>query len=329
MSRAIENVDFLRNFKARQFKPANQGYQYRQLIIDTDGIDGTDGAVGKVDALFIRHGFGGAGAKGGRHGLEIEAYLSAPTSPTNPDRNYVGAAIVGRADSSDGGTAGVPKGAVFGINPVGTLNPGATFFQNVTSGEHNVAMRAGSSALVKSGISIVAFNDDAVRGSVIDTSVSLSNQAGAVGFTNGLLFHDANGAHPVAGLGTLIATRGAHTVTAGIDFSSYTFTAAALKTPGFSLAGTGSLEVGPLTSATTPFINFHSSGINQAYDSRLLASGGAAGVGLGNLVVDAAEFQVSGTFKTGTFTGSADVPVIGYITQKDNTGVARKLAVIA
>ncbi|ULR75129.1 tail fiber protein [Burkholderia phage JC1] len=46
---------------------------------------------------------------------------------------------------------------------------------------------------------------------------------------------------------------------------------------------TGNIELGSMTAAGTPFIDFHSSGTGNDYDVRLIAVGGAAGAGQGNL----------------------------------------------
>jgi hypothetical protein len=55
----------------------------------------------------------------------------------------------------------------------------------------------------------------------------------------------------------------------------------------------GTFELGSLTSVQTPFIDFHSSGVNQDYDARLIASGGTSGtLGQATLTAQAAWFSI-------------------------------------
>lgn len=57
--------------------------------------------------------------------------------------------------------------------------------------------------------------------------------------------------------------------------------------------GTG-LEIGGVTSAQSAYLDFHTSGNNIDYDSRILASGGSTTAGNGTLTVTAASFTVNG-----------------------------------
>lgn len=78
-----------------------------------------------------------------------------------------------------------------------------------------------------------------------------------------------------------------------------TFTGATTFQTTVSVTGASNgIELGPNNVANTPFIDFHSSGNANDYDVRLIASGGASGVGLGTLMVSAA---------TVTYTGSATI----------------------
>jgi len=78
-------------------------------------------------------------------------------------------------------------------------------------------------------------------------------------------------------------------------------------------SGNGSIEIGQLNRATsgTPFIDFHSSATNTDYDVRLLASGGTASSGAGQLTIDAATVDINGNLVTdgGTF-GNISVGVV-------------------
>lgn len=284
--------------------PSNQGYYYRYCEVPDDDRDGTSGGIGKVDGQRITHFFGGPSTKGGRHAIQTFAILQEATSGTNPDRNYVGGAFSCHANVSDGGSLpATPLGAVFGINAVGNLAAAAaTGFLNVTSAEFNVNAVTGSSVKYKSGIQIAGFSTDAVQGTDFDAMVSLSG-LGGVGWKTGMLFSAANGSQPIDPAGTLIGTNGVDTVAKGIDFTSYTFSSYAIATPGFQVGTNGSLtlstagaaiEIGSTVSAGTPVIDFHSSGNANDYDSRILASGGAAGAGQGGLSFIAAQLSLQG-----------------------------------
>lgn len=259
-------------------------YESNSMTIATDTVDmGLDG--GKVDGLTVNHLFGGAGTRGGRHGVDAFCVLTDATASDNPDRSYVGGAFTGWAIASDGGGVGTEKGAIFGINPQGVLANGATNFNNVTGGEVNVAINTGASSKIKSGLSICNRSDDAVKGSLYDGLLQLSNQTGTVRWDYGILFGPMNGAHPVDTTGTIIGTTGTATVANGIDFGSYTFTSSVINAPGFFVGPSGHVELGLASSVNTPFIDFHSSGNVVDYDVRMLVSGGTAVAGNGTMSI--------------------------------------------
>lgn len=290
--------------------PAGVGWNYHERLINDSKAVGN----AKVDGENVTMFFGGSSVTGGRHALEATAILAATTNASNPDRNYVGVAAVSVASVTDGGVLpATPMGAVFGVNPVGRLEAGATGFLNVSAGEFNTKIAAGASALVKTGIQIVSESGDAVQGTQYDAALSLSNMAGAVGWKNGILFSPANGADPVATSGSLISVSGSATVNKGIDFGSYSFTTSAIETPGFSVGPTGnvsiiginsSAEIGSKIFANTPFIDFNSSGLSFDYDARIIASGGGGSSGNGVLTVRAGAFLVPPNFRFNSLPGN-------------------------
>ncbi|MGF6951869.1 hypothetical protein QF028_004374 [Neobacillus sp. B4I6] len=88
--------------------------------------------------------------------------------------------------------------------------------------------------------------------------------------------------------------------------------------------GNVGIEHGSISNATTPFLDWHSSGFVNDYDIRFMASGGTNGSnGGGDLTVTAANFKVSGAIQEGgvtldskyakiaspTFTGTVALPV--------------------
>lgn len=296
------------------------GFNYNKIVINDaypSPPDGPTPLAGKVDGLSVVMFAGGANAKGGRHGIESTLVLNQATSPTNFDRNYVGIQGVAVAYVSDNGTAPSPQGAVFGFSALGVLATSATNYLNLTGGEVNVGARTGTSVSYKSGLQICAMPDDVVKGSVYDVSLSLSNQAGAIGFDYGLMFSAANGAHPVSTTGTLIGTKGAATVAKGIDLSSYTISGSSFKATNVDI-NIGGIEIGSIAAVNTPVLDFHSSGNNIDYDSRIIASGGSATIGRGNLNFLAASYGFSGsTIELGS-TSTANTPVLDFHSSGNN-----------
>lgn len=110
-----------------------------------------------------------------------------------------------------------------------------------------------------------------------------------------------------------------------------TLTSTSAAALNLSANGAG-VEVGGTGASATPFIDFHSSGVAQDYDARILASGGGAGVGQGNLTVSVNTFSVSGNAtvsqnltvsgRVGVSDGSAASPTI-YFTADADTGFSR------
>tara|TARA_R110000868_G_scaffold376756_1_gene641833 strand:- start:214 stop:3096 length:2883 start_codon:yes stop_codon:yes gene_type:complete len=66
-------------------------------------------------------------------------------------------------------------------------------------------------------------------------------------------------------------------------------------------SGNGSIEIGQLNRATsgTPFIDFHSSATNTDFDVRLLASGGTATAGSGQLTIEAGTTKINNALGIG------------------------------
>ena len=80
--------------------------------------------------------------------------------------------------------------------------------------------------------------------------------------------------------------------TTNLDGGGFTYGAKSTGTLGF--------EIGSTVAATTPFIDFHSSGNNNDYDSRIIANGGSTAIGAGSLT-----FVSTGG---ATFTGAITAP---------------------
>lgn len=96
-----------------------------------------------------------------------------------------------------------------------------------------------------------------------------------------------------------ITTGGVITVTDARPFAQYQTNH--VKRNGDNMTGqltldyaNGSLELGSTTVSNTPYIDFHSSGNNIDYDTRIISSGGTSSTGLGNLNVLASSLQRHG-----------------------------------
>ncbi|MDE2563322.1 MAG: hypothetical protein KGL48_13855 [Sphingomonadales bacterium] len=266
--------------------------------------DDLDAGSGFVNGLTIEHYYGGRNAHGGRETFAAYGFLTAATGASNANRNYVGSVSSFVAQSGDGGTHGSPFGAGFGLNAYAYLcgsaitaqcpNGAATDFNNITGGEINVAAAAGSSVSYKSGLQIAALPADAVKGSNYDAALSISNEAGATGWMNGILFSNANGQAPLSTAGTLIKTQDAGTIGNLIDASSYTITDDVLNAGNVTLTGAGQLQLrtskiqdvavggdangviaigqtGTTAGSHTPHVDFHTG--SSAADVRLMATG--------------------------------------------------------
>jgi hypothetical protein len=80
---------------------------------------------------------------------------------------------------------------------------------------------------------------------------------------------------------------GTSTVTGATNINGLLTANAGLTTYGLMTVNGGAIELGQTSSANTPFIDFHSSGNNIDYDSRIIASGGSATMGNGTLTLQA------------------------------------------
>lgn len=228
----------------------------------------TSGNANKFAAQLILHEYGGSALVGGRISLDVLSILTAPSSASNNDHEYQASDFAEYADVNDGGSNGSPVGALFGFGAVTILDHSGTYWNNITGGEINVAATSGSSVYYKSGLQIADLPQDAVQGSGYDAEIALSNQNGAVGWLNGILFGPMNGAQPVSSSGCLICTTGSTAVGKGIDFSSYNFVGNAIHTPGFSVSSGGEVSVG-----ITPTTNW---GMDFSAAASSISSGGNA-----------------------------------------------------
>ncbi len=77
-------------------------FSFNDIKINSDVIDA---GANLVTGLTVEHYFGGSAAKGGRSAGAVYGYLTAPTSSSNANRNYVGWSSSITAQTGDGGGA--------------------------------------------------------------------------------------------------------------------------------------------------------------------------------------------------------------------------------
>lgn len=202
-----------------------------------------------VDAVTLAHYFGGSSVQGGRQTFASYGYLTAATSASNTNRNYVAIQGVETAQTGDGGTSGSPLGAIFAGGWSAVAQSGAGYLNNLTAGEFNVSELSSQQTYYKSIIQLASNVGDAYRGSHYDAILSISAQTNTLangGWLNGILFSKANGAAPVGTDGSLISAMDSLSVLNGIDFSNVTFSGSAFASSGFSVDGSGNTTVGIL-----------------------------------------------------------------------------------
>lgn len=289
--------------------PATDPFRLALFYAPSDDVDS---GAGFVEILVGVDNVGGANAKGGRNVVAGYCQLVAPTNAANPNRNYTGTIGEGIAFSGDGGTntgAGA-LGAIFGGGFVGRALNGATNLFNVTGGEGNVALEAGSSAAHKTGWQVVALSSDAVSGAITDAGYSLSAESGAIGFNYGFILSNQSGQMPLKATGIVFYSLAA-TYADVFNLTLATITGNLLAGPGVSITGAGGF-------INTSFIWSASPTAGVGYFS---GAGGAVtqlvsrvtAVTLNKVAGDITLFNAAGSAAATTFTVNNST-----VTQKDN-----------
>lgn len=280
---------------------------YSGYIINGDNVDQEAIAGSKVNGFKVLHNFGGG--KGGRHGIYGVLNQTAISAATATDRNYVG--VQGQVLSAvgDGGTAPTfadGKGSYFGLSSIASLSSGALNLLNVTGAELNTRVLTGASAAYISGAQIVT--KDEVQGGVYDCALAISRGGvGTIGKKDGILIGNMNGSPALDTTGNLMRGVGAQTLGILLDFRDWAPTWL-IRSDKLDLSRTvldmrglnPVVNLGLGTEVSTPSLTFKSSVNGNAYDSRIIASGGGVGVGLGNLNYNADIHAFSGIVRPTT-----------------------------
>lgn len=215
---------------------ANLLYSPSSYMFDVTSDDADVGGDFMI-GFRVRHLFGGSAMKGGREVLSGTGWLTAASSASNANRNYVGVQGKMLAQSGDGGTntgAGA-LGAIFGMGGAVYAYAAATNLLDIEGAEFNTFTQAGSSAKHMAGISIVGCQ--ATRGATIDAAIRIGAQGAAGvfgphgGWKHGIIFTDENGADPFYASSTLIGSQFqvVKTIAAGIDLAGFTMTSYILR----------------------------------------------------------------------------------------------------
>lgn len=113
---------------------------------------------------------------------------------------------------------------------------------------------------------------------------------------------------------TITGTVGGTATFGAITINSPTINTPTLSGPtitgnSFLTSSNSGFEIGNLSTPNTPYIDFHSSGINQDFDCRIQSTGGLAGSGQGSLL-----FNASNVTSTGSLVSQSAGSGIGYTT---------------
>jgi len=195
---------------ARRYATGTASNGVNLSLLNVEGDTATVTGQNFLNVFAVQNSFGGSTVQGGRQGIQASVNQTAATNSSNGNRNYVGIYGAATSSSGDGGTdlTTGAKGAYFGMNPLCILNAGATNTLNCSAAEVNIAVKSGASTNYKSGIQIAQLPFDAVQGSSTDAAISISNQTGAVGWKNGILFGPQNVQAPLSGSGYILQSYG-------------------------------------------------------------------------------------------------------------------------
>lgn len=231
-------------------------------ILLTDQLD-YDPPASYVNALMVRHEFGGGATSGGRVAVLIDLHSIGPFTTSGNDFYSCMQFSTLAGNNETGSTAAAPKGNYYGWNMYTTARKTGVdgqpiYLQGLGGFEIDYTIEDGAS--VYSGAGINLFNTSPPNnmethdGTGINIAAMNDNTAGNVGWKDNALYFGAHrpGGHnlPVQAGASLIGAD-AGTVVNGIDFSLTTFTGAFLKGPGgFRVDGNNTVHSDIIQAAT-------------------------------------------------------------------------------
>lgn len=274
--------------------PALNQSAYAAIRINDDRRDmTTNGSGSKVDGLNVIHYFGGPNTRGGRHAIQGNAFLKAPTESNNEDRFYVGVQGQFVAQTNDGGTTGARKGDGFGGSFYAELNPGVTGWRNLTGAEFNTIVPADANLSHHCGIQIVSTVQG--HGTVVDAAISISGLGAAPvdGFRDVIHIGLQNGNAPIGPGSTIIRCD----IDCGviIDHPSVYLGKSTFEM-GSTVAG---VLLGSKSAASTPYIDFFGNGGTNRLGRIIMSGGNGAAVDIGDLTLSAGTVRVPNIYVDG------------------------------
>jgi hypothetical protein len=207
------------------------------------------------------------GFKGPRNSINSISIFFGPSANTDPSvQFYCGAQAAIYAYNGDGGTSGSPKGGIFGGSFLGMAMTG-TDYVGVMGAEVNYGLSAGTSSLIKCGISVNNELADAVTGSIVDANLALGNRSPSVANTFTIQLTNINGYNPLSPTGSVIGSNDIATIGDILHFPTYTISGNIITTPLVTLAGDGSLQLGTIGTSGGLLAVHNSAGATVALDS--------------------------------------------------------------
>lgn len=261
---------------------------FYQWVVRSDDVDcTTQGGPPGCTGFAIYHHIGGPTMTGGRNAFTASLYIDAASNPASPvSRYYVGGAFAAIASANDGGVPGNGLGAAYGGVIAATLNPGATYWNELIGLEIDTVAAPGTEAVTyKYALKIIQQQQDAVAGTVGNSAVNISASAGNAntvpGWSYGIQFGAYEGWWPVAPTGTIIGTAPsamsggpAYAAAHGVDLSAVQFSGSAFKSTGFSVDGAGRVTTARLKITDLPSSDPHDSGALWLDNGTLKVSAG-------------------------------------------------------
>lgn len=237
-------ASIVQGFNIQQSGPTS-GNQNQQTAFNYIGVLGEQVDSGSyfntVNALYIKHEFGGPNASGARASLQIDLILNAPTSQTSNhhNSNYVTTYFNADANSGDGGTdtgAGA-KGILTAANFAVRAKPGALYLAGLNGMEIDVV----ASEVVRDIIGASFVRWGAAQAVGRDVAIAIYN-SGAVGdksWKDGIVLTNNGFGAPLTATGSVI--RGDTTQTAAnfASFPAWTFSNKLFDFMNFSVSGAG------------------------------------------------------------------------------------------
>lgn len=247
---------------------------FYQWVVQSDVVDcTTHGGPPGCTGFAIYHHIGGPTMTGGRNAFTATLYVDAASNPASPaSRYYVGGAFAVTASANDGGVQGNGLGAAYGGVIAATLNPAATYWNELIGLEIDTVAAHGTQAIsYKYALKIIQQQQDAVAGTVGNSAINISASAGnpnpVPGWSYGIQFGAYEGWWPIAPAGTIIGTAPSampggpsYAAANGVDLSAVTISGAAFKSSGFAVDGAGATTVKRLKITDLDTIDPHDAG---------------------------------------------------------------------